>query len=259
MLAPKGAFFNTGMTLPAAHAELDSLAERCVQATDAVEADHLLGRLLFEYCAPLIRAIAGARLRASTNMAQDLEDVCGDALLELVAKVEDVRSGTAQAIESFSRYTAVVAYHACHDYFRRKFPERHRLKNRLRYLLKPERGFDLWETEGGEWICGLRTWRDAGMPVSSAPQAPTQGVGRMSPPDLLAAIFKNTGAPVEFDALVNFMADLWRVKDQAAGLHQVEHLTAKGRPPAMPAFARTSSVCGKRSANCRVRNERRCC
>jgi RNA polymerase sigma factor (sigma-70 family) len=220
------------MPLPATHAELDSLAEQYARVKDPTEADHILGRLLFEYCAPLIRAIAGPRLRSSTMMAQDLDDVCGDALLELVSKVEEVRSGAAQPIESFSRYTAVVAYRACHDYFRRRFPERHRLKNRLRYLLKPERGFDLWEAAGGEWICGCGKWRDADMPLAGVPSTPPEGVGHMSPCDLLSAIFKSTGGPVEFDALVDFMAELWGVKDHAAGLHLVESLTASDRPSA---------------------------
>src|SRR5262245_32901788 len=107
---------------------------------------------------PLIRTIAGSRLRNPDVPSQDLEDVCADTVLELIDKIESIRTGTAEPVESFSRYTAVVAYHACHDYFRSKFPERHRLKNRLRYLLKPERGFDLWEGTQGDWICGLHIW-----------------------------------------------------------------------------------------------------
>jgi len=209
---------------PDTHAELDSLAERYVQEKDPAESERLLGQLLFEYCAPLIKTIAGPRLRRSAEMAQDLDDVCGDALLELLAKIEDLRTGVAEAVDSFARYTAVVAYHACHDYFRRKFPERHRLKNRLRYLLKPERGFDIWESAHGDWICGLLKWRGARASVAAPFTAPPAGAARMSPPDLLAAVFKHAGGPVEFDALVDFMAELWSVKDQPAGLQLVERL-----------------------------------
>jgi hypothetical protein len=149
-------------------------------------------------------------------------------LLELVARAEDWRSGAAEAVESFSRYTAVVAYHACHDYFRRKFPERHRLKNRLRYLLKPGRGFDLWEGVRGDWVCSFSSWRDAGTPVAGRPSAP-DGAARMSPTDLLAAVFQRTGGPVEFDALVDLLAELWDVRDEPAGPRLVERLTAPVR------------------------------
>jgi hypothetical protein len=213
---------------PDTHAELDSLAERYVREMDPAESERLLGQLLFEYCAPLIKTIAGPRLCRSVEMAQDLDDVCGDALLELLAKIEDVRNRAADAVDSFARYTAVVAYHACHDYFRRKFPQRHRLKNRLRYLLKPERGFDIWESAQGEWICGLRKWRAAGGPVAPAPSAPP-GAARMSPPELLAAVFKSAGRPLEFDTLVDFMAELWNVRDQPVALQLVDGMQASGR------------------------------
>jgi RNA polymerase sigma factor (sigma-70 family) len=219
------------MARPDTHAELDSLAVHYVTERDSAEAERILGRLLFEHCAPLIKAIAASRLRGSSGAAQDLEDVCADALLVLVAKAEDFRRGAAAAVESFSRYTAVVAYHACHDYFRRKFPERHRLKNRLRYLLKPERGFDLWEGARGDWICGFSPWRDTGMPLTAVPGAPEEAA-QMSPTDLLAAIFRRAGGPVEFDGLVDLLAELWDVRDQPAGRRLVEDLAAPARSAA---------------------------
>jgi DNA-directed RNA polymerase specialized sigma24 family protein len=215
------------MTGPDSHAVIDSLAERCVLEKDEKHCEPLIEELLFQHCACLIKTIAGTRLRGSTLMTQDIEDVCNDALLELVAKLDQLRSGAAQAVASFSRYTAVVAYHACHDYFRRKFPRRHCLKNRLRYLLKPQRGFDLWESANGDWICGFEKWRDT--PARGTPRSP-DGAARLSPPDLLAAIFKLTGGPVEFDALVDLVAELWSVKDQQIGLHLVESVPSPARP-----------------------------
>jgi RNA polymerase sigma factor (sigma-70 family) len=213
------------MARPDTHAELERLAEQCVAEKDPAEAERILGELLFEHCAPLIKGIAGARLRGSPGMTQDLEDVCADALIELVAKVEDLRSGAAESVQSFSSYTAVVAYHACHDYFRRKFPQRHRLKNRLRYLLKLERGFEVWEGARGDWICGYAKWREAGTRQANLAGAP-DGAGHMSPPELLAAIFKGAGGPVEFDALVDLVAELWNVRDETMGPQLVESLPA---------------------------------
>lgn len=213
-----------------AHIEIDRLAAGYLREENPAESERLLGRLLFDFCTPFIHAIVRRKLGGAAAHAQDVEDVCSDALLDLVCKLDDVKSGAAEAIESFSRYAAVVAYHASNDYFRAKFPERHRLKNRLRHVLKPERGFDLWESSRGDWLCGRKKWRDAQMPDRGQfPPAPA-GAARMSPPDLLQAIFDRAGGPLPFEAVVDWAAELWGVKDQLQPL-DVVHLVAE------PAFS----------------------
>src|SRR5712691_7822005 len=103
---------------------------------------------------PVIRAIVTRRLGGSASMGQDIEDVCSDAMLALLSRYET----EPHPVENIAAYASVVAYHACDNYFRRRFPQRHRLKNKLRYLLKPEYGFDLWD--GGQgWVCGLSHWK----------------------------------------------------------------------------------------------------
>lgn len=223
------------MTSPDTHAEFDSLAEQYFREDDSERAAFLLERLLAEYCAPLIRNITGPKLRRSQETAQDVEDVTSESLLRLIEKLEEVRASATGIVGSVSRYTAIVAYNACHDYFRSKFPQRHRLRNRLRYLLKPERGFALWEGPHGEWICGLLRWRDSGMASNALPASPPSGAAFMNPADLLSTLFQAVGAPVDFDALVDFLAPLWGVKD---GVVQVDSKVAPiAAPQLAPAFA----------------------
>lgn len=217
------------MADPDRHAQLDSLVERYLGESDPDGAENLLGELVFHHCEPLIRRIVGHRLGTSRDTAQDVDDVCANALLDLLTRMEDIRSGAGGAIDSFSHYTAVVAYHACHDYFRSRFPERHRLKNRLRYLLKPERGLDVWESSRGDWVCGWKKWRDAGTAPSRLPAALPLGAARMAPPDLLAAICERAEGPVEFDALVELLAELWGVEDQHAPAVPAEPATPLSR------------------------------
>ncbi len=93
---------------------------------------------------PVIRAIVTRRLGGSASTGQDIEDVCSDAMLALLSGYE---TGP-HSVENIAAYASVVAYHACDNYFRRRFPQRHRLKNKLRYLLKPEHGFNLWDQAG---------------------------------------------------------------------------------------------------------------
>ena len=73
-------------------------------------------------------------------------------------------------IGSFAGYTAVAAYHACHEYLRRKYPNRHRLKTRLRYLLNTETRFAIWENPPGTWLCGFHKWQEDG--TSRRPRTP---------------------------------------------------------------------------------------
>ena len=42
-------------------------------------------------------------------------------------------------------FPATPAYHACNEYPRRNYPNRHRLKARLRYLLSTEKRLAIWE------------------------------------------------------------------------------------------------------------------
>lgn len=222
--------FRTWAGSAGTHAEMDSLAERFVQEINPAQAENILEHLLFEYAAPLIRTIARAKLSGSAETAQDIEDVCGEALLELIGKIEEVKAGSSAAIDRFSHYTAVVAYHACHDYFRSRYPQRHRLKNRLRYVLKPERGFDLWESPHGDWLCGWKKWR--GMENVEAGQFPPTPASapQMSAADLLAALFERVTGPIRFDDVVDWVAELWGIKDRARPLDLVQGLAAPVAP-----------------------------
>jgi RNA polymerase sigma factor (sigma-70 family) len=160
--------------------------------------------------------------QGNTEM-QDIEDVCGDVLLELIARLHAIRADARlDSIGSFSGYSAVAAYHACNEYLRRKYPNRHRLKTRLRYLLNNEKKFAIWEGALGEWLCGLRQWHAAG-----SPPAPSDVVSRwrdrltdlphgpnaLHPTNLLERIFQRIGGAIEFDELVGMVAFLWGVDD----------------------------------------------
>src|SRR5205085_193399 len=148
-------------------------------------------------------------------------------MLKLIRRLRELSSNlTEQAIENFRGYVAVMAYHACDGYLRKKYPRRHSLKNQLRYVLTHHEGFAVWESAGGVWLCGFARWRDG---QRAAPQSKLRefverpgasdrfakhASEKLHPPDLLAAIFENTGEPVELDGLVSAVAELWHVKDQ---------------------------------------------
>jgi DNA-directed RNA polymerase specialized sigma24 family protein len=164
---------------------------------------------------PVIRAIVARRLGGSLSMGQDIEDVCSDAMLALLSRCETEPN----SVVNIAAYASMVAYHACDNYFRRRFPQRHRLKNKLRYLLKPEHGLDLWDQGAQGWLCGRSQWR--GRPSVPAPAEIPSHAGSLEPRPLLASLFDLSGGPIGFDNLVDCVARIWGVKDEVVALESI--------------------------------------
>jgi RNA polymerase sigma factor (sigma-70 family) len=206
---------------------VDVLLRQYAQCNDAAHAEALLEELVVEHAQPGIRKVVRYKLAFQGRWeAQDVEDVSSDVLVELIARLRAMKDGPAvDSIGSFSGYTAVAAYHACNEYLRRKYPNRHRLKTRLRYLLNTETKFSIWEDAVAEWLCGFSRWQAAQVPpvasdvlghwrdlLSDLPR----GQSAMHPADLLARVFERFGGPVEFDELVSIVAQIWGVDDPPA-------------------------------------------
>jgi DNA-directed RNA polymerase specialized sigma24 family protein len=205
---------------------VDDLLKQYVQCSDPERAESLLGELVVEHAQPGIRKVVRYKLAfQGQGESQDVEDVASDVMVELIARLRSTRNGAeAKAIGSFAGYTAVAAYHACHEYLRRKYPNRHRLKTRLRYLLNTGKKFAIWEVQAGIWLCGFHKWQTVG-----TPQAPADAVGpwrellsdlprgqnAMHPGDLLGEVFERFSGPLEFDEMVGIVAHLWGVDDPA--------------------------------------------
>jgi DNA-directed RNA polymerase specialized sigma24 family protein len=203
---------------------VDDLLRQYVQCTDEEHAETLLGELVIDHALPGIRKVVRYKLAfPGQGESQDVEDVASDVIVELLARLRDMKNGAAsEGIGSFAGYTAVAAYHACHEYLRRKYPNRHRLKTRLRYLLNTETRFAIWENPPGTWLCGFHQWREGG--TSPAPadavsrwrdtlQNLPAGQNAMYPRDLLSRVFDHFTGPLEFDDLVGIFVHLWGVHD----------------------------------------------
>jgi RNA polymerase sigma factor (sigma-70 family) len=202
------------------------LLRQYIECTDTQREDALLEELIVQHAQPAVRKAVRSKLAFQGNVeTQDIEDIAADVVVELIGRLRALRNDSAAAIGSFSAYAAVAAYHACNEYLRRKYPNRHRLKTRLRYLLNTEKQFAIWEDQHVEWLCGLARWQ-----IESAPVAPSELVSRwrdhltdlprgpnaVHPADLVAQIFRRLGGPVEFDELVGMVAFLWGVDDAAS-------------------------------------------
>jgi len=202
------------------------LLRQYTECADRGQSEALLEALVVEYALPGIRKIVRHKLAfQGAAESQDVEDVASDVVVELIGRLRAMKEGSAAAaIADFSGYAAVSAYHACNEYLRRKYPNRHRLKTQLRYLLNTEKRFAIWEA-GGQWICGLARWQNAALttvPIETLNQWREKlgdiphGRSRLQPADLLSKIFDRFAAPVEFDELVGIVSQFWGVDDAPA-------------------------------------------
>jgi hypothetical protein len=222
----------------------DVLLRQYAKCADPDASEALLETLVVQHAQPGIQRIVRYKLAfQGAREAQDIEDVSSEVLIELLGRLRAMKEGAAgETIGAFSGYTAVAAYHACNEYLRRKYPNRHRLKTRLRYLLNTESRFAIWENLTSGWMCGLRAWQ-AGRPAASSEDVVNRwrekladlphGRSALPPGDLLAKVFERFGGPVEFDELVGIVAYFWGVDDPPAAPETVaRELEAAGSDPA---------------------------
>jgi len=223
-----------------ASSQIDALLLPYIRATSEADSERLLAALVSEYVEPVIRQVISSKLRVRFDRRgralrnPDAEDLYGETLVQLLARLKECKASPAdKAIGNLRGYVAVVSYHTCYEYLRLKYPQRHNLKNKLRYLLARQPGLALWENESGELLGGFAAWRgQTGArtrsdrlqrliddPPSSLPSAALRGDFQRASPsdlaDLVAAIFNHTNHPIDLDDLVGVVAGLWGIKDRA--------------------------------------------
>jgi RNA polymerase sigma factor (sigma-70 family) len=199
------------------------LLDAYLGAGGAAEAEGILLEILQHQAEPLIRQIVRSKLAWGAAPANaDIEDVCSEAVVSVISSLQRLReSPAAEPIADFRAFVAAIAYRSCSDHSRRKYPEFHRLRKRLRYILQTESDFALWQQTPGDWLCGLRRWQPVAGGPELAPARPdvAQLVDRMSdthtgqPAPVLTAIFRLAGGPMHFDLLVRTVAECWGVTD----------------------------------------------
>jgi RNA polymerase sigma factor (sigma-70 family) len=214
----------------------DQILISFLNESDGDEADRKLAALINTHAGPLIRSIIASTVRSSsrsgTGQAADLDDIYGEATMKLIIGLRRLRSGKpTNAIGNFRNYVAVTAYNCCYGYLRRKHPARTRLKDRIQYVLRHQKGFDLWEGQLGGWECGYVVWRDHGRridqrrverltdnPTLYAKPAMTRP--REDLPDLVKKVFDAAGGPLGLDELVSIVADISGISDGEIQLNE---------------------------------------
>ncbi len=224
--------------LDAPSAAPDPVLEPFLSAGSDEIARERLGELLLERAAPLVATVlrrqlgsAGARFGAA-----DLEDLHAATLLKLQLHLVLVRKDERPAPASFADYVAVAAYNAAASFLMALEPERTRLRDRLRYVLRRDARLASWYGLDRELICGLATDRgrvavEGAEPlralVASETEARDIGWGRL--PARVGRILERLAAPCRFEAFVDALAERLGIVDLP--LRSLDEL-GSGRGPA---------------------------
>lgn len=205
----------------------EDLLRQWLAEEDEIQASSLLEALMV-HADGTIRRIVGSKLGrhaygSRDGISMDVDDVSSTALVNLLSKMVSLKAGEDRAqIQSFVDYTAAVAFNACNEYFRDRHPEWYSLANQLRYLLRHAPGVRLWKTIDQIEMCGDVAWE--GRPAVSATESLREALQRWRPRkvglDLLPAIFQAIAGPVEFDTLVEEVAQAWGIKIQLADIDE---------------------------------------
>ncbi|HLF56573.1 MAG TPA: hypothetical protein VI942_06975 [Thermoanaerobaculia bacterium] len=192
-------------------------------AADEERARHELGELLDVHASPLVWKVLRRQLGGRGGAPADLEDLHADVLLKLQLHLAAARAGDRDAPSSFLDYVAVSAYNAVAGLQMARQPERTRLRDRVRYVLRREERWASWNGADRELVCGgaEQTGRPAAGAVGerlrdlARAELARTGAGWGRFPRLVAAVLDRLGEPCRVEDLVDALAHVLGVEDHA--------------------------------------------
>ncbi len=219
--------------MSAANYRVDSNKSQNADSSPAADkSQQSIEEIIDNYADPIIKKILNHRLNLYFNpLRKDLhqpeaEDLYQTAVLKLVARLNKSNLDLSREnIEEIKSYVAAIAHNVCNDFLRMKYPERNRLKNRLRDLMRRTSGFSYWKSDE-LFLCGYAKWtgekespravevmrelEEKRNRVEAGKLADLSGLPLTS---LIAKLFDRCEGPVEIERLVQIVANLQGIKD----------------------------------------------
>lgn len=200
------------------HQKIDPLLMPFVYATNDSEAETALNQILAASAEPLIKKIVQSKLHVSLNAVRhddsqfDAQDLCGDIMLQVMNRLREIRTDPdKKIINHFAAYIAMIAHSVCNEYFRQKFPQRTRLRNRIRYLLTHHEDFFLQKTGKRKWIASLSVWKNKTTINQNFSAAEIGQSSELS--EVVRSILQQSGAPIAFGELVKMGARVLQIQE----------------------------------------------
>ena len=222
----------------------DPILRAMTATADEESQRHELESLIVEHALPTMRTVIRRFAGANSIVPHaEIEEITATVSLQLVRRLRAGDSLEEDAIHDFEGYVATLTYRTIYDVLRERYPERTRLKNRLRYLLTHDARFALWTTKDG-MACGLAEWKgrtdtmNGLFHLREAPSAAARDQRR--PAEAVAAIFACAGRPLPLESLVRIAAELWQIVDERIPHDEIE--LADPLPPHASRFENTQMV-----------------
>jgi hypothetical protein len=156
------------------------------------------------------RIVSSFRRAESVFDERDAEDAIATAILRLIRRLDDAAVSRRDPIVELDDYVATITYNAVYDIFRRRFPERTRLNNRLRYAARHDARLVLQTTRAGVAVA-LTVWPER-VPIDRVPIADAAiTFDAAKPAEAIVRLLQTAGGPVLLDALTSFLASRWGV------------------------------------------------
>ena len=211
------------------------------------DAERCLALLLGGDTDRIIRAIVGRTLcgpaASSRSHALEAEDVRADVIVHLLTRLRRLKAESEQTpIANFPAYVASIAYRTCYTHLRKLYPQRARLKNRLRYALTYDADLSLEQDSFGIWRCGLTSWAGEAANKDVEPKAALEfrnnpgAFSRSAMPDFtnrelgiadaVKALLERIGQPTDLDLLVDGIGGMLGVDDRQPIWSSTEELDA---------------------------------
>ncbi len=193
-----------------------------------------INEIIAEQADAIIRKILAHRLRLHLNSHQDVnlleaEDLYQTVILKFFVSLNrqsiDLLPRHADQVISF---IAAIAHNVCNDFLRMKYPERNRLKNRLRDLMRRHPEFSCWKRDNKTY-CGYKKWfgqEESPLAIELLTELKERSreaeIGKLSVERLAGLSFTNlitelfgfSGGPIDIDRLVRIVAKIQGIKDQ---------------------------------------------
>lgn len=209
-------------------------AERCLAALLAGDTDRTIRAIV-------VRTLCGPSASARAY-ALEADDVRNDVVVHILGRLRKLKADRAQTpILNFAAYVASIAYRTCYTHLRRLYPQRARLKNRLRYALTYDPELTLEQDALGIWRCGLTEWAAIAVDPANAkvlqdfrnqpgpfarnaiPDFADQHLGIA---DAVKALLERIGQPIDLDLLVDAIGGVLGVDDRQPLWSSTEELDA---------------------------------
>ena len=214
---------------------LDPGLERYLSAPPESPAEHDAFRSLIDRVTPVVEGVIRGRVGA-TIAATDREELCSEATLQLIKRLQEIKSDPAgNSIANFDGYAAVTAFNVVHMHLRRVHPERQRLRNRIRHVVRKTSRFALWRSPSGYVVCGRAADTASGecsdadldrVPPLSPPLFVTwnDAIGQPQIVCALDHVFVHAQKPVELERLVEKVAELFRLPVAPSPAARIERI-----------------------------------